>query len=126
MFRENGIFRDVFIINQEEKHINDFLFRTNKNVDGTYDLKIKIDGNFDDVDISCDLFTTKESNTIIKNLKVNISILIYNNIFYRCVYMWYLCGYLYVYLCVIFIGVFMCGIYRCLKIYTTYKKGAHP
>lgn len=71
MFRENGIFRDVFIINQEEKHINDFLFRTSKNVDGTYDLKIKIDGNFDDVDISCDLFTTKESNTIIKNLKVN-------------------------------------------------------
>ena len=34
-------------------------------------MKIKIDGNFDDVDISCDLFTTKESNTIIKNLKVN-------------------------------------------------------
>lgn len=71
MFRENGIFRDVYIINQEEKHINDFLFRTSKNADGTYDLKIKIDGNFDDVDISCDLFTTKESNTIIKNLKVN-------------------------------------------------------
>ena len=71
MFRENGIFRDVYIINQEEKHIDDFLFRTSKNADGTYDLKIKIDGNFDDVDISCDLFTTKESNTIIKNLKVN-------------------------------------------------------
>ncbi len=71
MFRENGIFRDVYIINQEENHIDDFLFRTSKNADGTYDLKIKIDGNFDDVDISCDLFTTKESNTIIKNLKVN-------------------------------------------------------
>lgn len=71
MFRENGIFRDVYIINQNEKHIDDFLFRTRKNADGTYDLKIKIDGNFDDVDISCDLFTTKESNTIIKNLKVN-------------------------------------------------------
>ncbi len=71
MFRENGIFRDVYIVNQEEKHINDFLFRTSKNADGTYNLKIKIDGNFDDVDISCDLFTTKESNTIIKNLKVN-------------------------------------------------------
>ncbi|MGN0499574.1 MAG: glycoside hydrolase family 2 TIM barrel-domain containing protein, partial [Ruminococcus sp.] len=71
MFRENGIFRDVYIINQDERHIDDFLFRTSKNADGTYDLKIKIDGNFDDVDISCDLFTTKESNTIIKNLKVN-------------------------------------------------------
>ena len=71
MFRENGIFRDVYIINQEENHIDDFLFRTSKNADGTYDLKIKIDGNFDDVDISCDLFTTKENNTIIKNLKVN-------------------------------------------------------
>ena len=71
MFRENGIFRDVYIINQEKRHIDDFLFRTSKNADGTYDLKIKIDGNFDDVDISCDLFTTKESNTIIKNLKVN-------------------------------------------------------
>ena len=71
MFRENGIFRDVYIINQEEKHIDDFLFRPSKNADGTYDLKIKIDGNFDDVDIYCDLFTTNESNTIIKNLKVN-------------------------------------------------------
>ncbi len=71
MFRENGIFRDVYIINQEKRHIDDFLFRTSKNADGTYDLEIKIDGNFDDVDISCDLFTTKESNTIIKNLKVN-------------------------------------------------------
>lgn len=71
MFRENGIFRDVYIINQEKKHIDDFLFRPSKNADGTYDLKIKIDGNFDDIDIYCDLFTTNESNTIIKNLKVN-------------------------------------------------------
>ena len=51
MFRENGIFRDVYIINQEKKHIDDFLFRPSKNADGTYDLKIKIDGNFDDIDI---------------------------------------------------------------------------
>lgn len=46
MFRENGIFRDVYLISQEDKYINDFLFRTSKNPDGTYDLKISVDGAF--------------------------------------------------------------------------------
>ncbi len=46
MFRENGIFRDVFIINQNENHVDDFLFRPSKNADGTYDLKISIEGKF--------------------------------------------------------------------------------
>lgn len=46
MFRENGIFRDVYMISQEEDYINDFLFRPSKNSDGTYNLKISVDGNF--------------------------------------------------------------------------------
>lgn len=46
MFRENGIFRDVFIISQNENRIDDFLLRPLKNSDGTYDLKIEIKGNF--------------------------------------------------------------------------------
>ncbi len=57
MFRENGIFRDVYIINQQESHIDDFLLRPEKNSDGTYDLKISVDGSFTDnstVEISCD------------------------------------------------------------------------
>ncbi|MGN0523197.1 MAG: glycoside hydrolase family 2 TIM barrel-domain containing protein [Eubacterium sp.] len=61
MFRENGIFRDVYIINQQESYINDFLMRSKKNTDGTYDLKISVDGSFSEtasVEISCDsLFT---------------------------------------------------------------------
>ncbi|MBP3697754.1 MAG: hypothetical protein J6J45_09465 [Clostridia bacterium] len=47
MFRENGIFRDVFIINQNKNHVDDILLRPSKNADGTYDLKIEIKGSFD-------------------------------------------------------------------------------
>ncbi|MGN0532781.1 MAG: glycoside hydrolase family 2 TIM barrel-domain containing protein [Eubacterium sp.] len=61
MFRENGIFRDVYIINQQESYINDFLFRTAKNSDGTYNLDITVSGAFAKgsvVEISADgLFT---------------------------------------------------------------------
>ena len=46
MFRENGIFRDVYIINQQESFINDFLLRPKKNADGTYNLDISVDGAF--------------------------------------------------------------------------------
>lgn len=46
MFRENGIFRDVYVVSRGENYINDFLFRPAKNADGTYDLQIKIDGHF--------------------------------------------------------------------------------
>ena len=46
MFRENGIFRDVYITIQEENYINDFLFKPEHNSDSTYNLKISIDGNF--------------------------------------------------------------------------------
>lgn len=48
MFRENGIFRDVYIISHAETHIDDFLFRPAKNEDGTYDLKISVEGKFSD------------------------------------------------------------------------------
>lgn len=48
MFRENGIFRDAYIISQTENRINDFLFRPQKNSDGTYNLKICIEGEFED------------------------------------------------------------------------------
>ncbi len=46
MFRENGIFRDCYIISQGKNHINDFFLRPLKNPDGTYDLKIFVSGNF--------------------------------------------------------------------------------
>ena len=62
MFRENGIFRDAYIIAQQENYINDFLFRPKKNADGTYNLMITVDGNFDDnssIEIKADgLFDT--------------------------------------------------------------------
>ena len=46
MFRENGIFRDVYITSYKESYISDFLFRSSKNKDGSYDLKISVDGEF--------------------------------------------------------------------------------
>lgn len=48
MFRENGIFRDVYITSQSASYISDFLFRSQKNADGTYDLHIRVDGLFQD------------------------------------------------------------------------------
>ncbi|MGN0532323.1 MAG: glycoside hydrolase family 2 TIM barrel-domain containing protein [Eubacterium sp.] len=75
MFRENGIFRDAYIINQQENHIDDFLFRPSKNPDGTYNLGIKLDGVLDGaaVSVSCDgLFDIEVKDTAdIQNLKVN-------------------------------------------------------
>ncbi|MGN1328919.1 MAG: glycoside hydrolase family 2 TIM barrel-domain containing protein [Eubacterium sp.] len=78
MFRENGIFRDVYIINQQESYINDFLFRPKKNTDGTYDLKITVDGNLSEnssVEISCDkLFNVslnENKQTVVSNLSVD-------------------------------------------------------
>ena len=46
MFRENGIFRDVFIISQKADRIYDILLRPSKNTDGSYNLKISIKGSF--------------------------------------------------------------------------------
>ncbi len=66
MFRENGIFRDVFIINQTENRVNDFLFRPKKNSDGTYDLKIKIDGDF-----ASDASVTVECSGLFNKTNVN-------------------------------------------------------
>ncbi|MGN0555311.1 MAG: glycoside hydrolase family 2 TIM barrel-domain containing protein, partial [Candidatus Fimenecus sp.] len=48
MFRENGIFRDVYITSQGASYISDFLFRPQKNTDGTYDLHISVEGVFAD------------------------------------------------------------------------------
>lgn len=77
MFRENGIFRDVYITILEENYINDFLLRPKYNCDGTYDLKICISGNFSydtKIEVSAyDLFdTVLEGNfeTEIKSLSV--------------------------------------------------------
>lgn len=56
MFRENGIFRDVYIVNSPECHLNDFLFRSHENNDGSFNLKIKLEGNFSEnttVEITC-------------------------------------------------------------------------
>lgn len=46
MFRENGIFRDVFIVSSGENAVSDFCFRPKKNKDGTYDLQIRVSGTF--------------------------------------------------------------------------------
>ncbi|MDD6276732.1 MAG: glycoside hydrolase family 2 TIM barrel-domain containing protein [Clostridia bacterium] len=82
MFRENGIFRDVYVVSREENYINDFLFRPSKNSDGTYDLKISIDGKFSEnceVGISAKgrdgevlfeaVLSYPETETVIKNIK---------------------------------------------------------
>lgn len=47
MFRENGIFRDVFITEFANSYINDFTLRSSKNSDGTYNLDIDVDGCFE-------------------------------------------------------------------------------
>ncbi len=47
MFRENGIFRDVYILEAEKNHITDFCLRPVKNPDGTYNVNISVDGCFD-------------------------------------------------------------------------------
>lgn len=47
MFRENGIFRDVYITEYENSFINDFLLRSSKNSDGTYNLNISVEGEFE-------------------------------------------------------------------------------
>ncbi len=73
MFRENGIFRDVLIINQAENHVDDYMFRANKNEDGTYNLTVKLTGSLDGakVKITSELFEIdyKEEITL-ENLKV--------------------------------------------------------
>lgn len=77
MFRENGIFRDVYIINQQESYINDFVLRPKKNADGTYNLKISVDGNLSEnssVEISCknlfDVTLDSSLQTVINSLDV--------------------------------------------------------
>ena len=46
MFRENGIFRDVYITSFKGNYINDLHIRTVKNIDSTYDLHVSVDGIF--------------------------------------------------------------------------------
>lgn len=77
MFRENGIFRDCYIISQEENYINDFLFRPSKNANSTYNLDIEISGEFSEntsIEIIADgLFKTElsaKTKTKIENLSV--------------------------------------------------------
>ena len=48
MFRENGIFRNVYIIETETNYINDFCIRPERNIDGTYNVNISVDGSFDE------------------------------------------------------------------------------
>lgn len=43
MYRENGIFRDVYLTAEGESYIEDIRVKTAKNTDGTYSLKISID-----------------------------------------------------------------------------------
>ncbi len=46
MFRENGIFRDVYIVETQKNYINDFCIRPERNIDGTYNVHISVDGCF--------------------------------------------------------------------------------
>lgn len=46
MFRENGIFRDVYILSHAKSRLSDFLLRPQKNSDGTYRLRIAVEGVF--------------------------------------------------------------------------------
>ena len=78
MFRENGIFRDAYIISQGKSYINDFLFRPSKNADGTYNLKICAEGNFSEeasLEISAQgLFSTVlkgDMKALIQSLEVD-------------------------------------------------------
>lgn len=48
MFRENGIFRDVYVTAYEDEYISDFLFRSAKNSSEKYDLDITVDGLIND------------------------------------------------------------------------------
>lgn len=62
MFRENGIFRDVFVTEFEKSYLSDFTLRSHFNADGTYDLDISVDGEFEDgctisVKSSCGTFS---------------------------------------------------------------------
>lgn len=76
MFRENGIFRDVFIISQIKNRIDDFLLRPKKNADGTYNLLIEIKGSFSEetkVTAECEcLFgkTAISGKAVMKSLSV--------------------------------------------------------
>lgn len=48
MFRENGIFRDVFITEFESSYINDFTLRSSKNSDGSYNFDAAVSGEFEE------------------------------------------------------------------------------
>lgn len=66
MFRENGIFRDVYLITQEENYINDFLFRPSKNSDGTYNFSISVSGKFSD-DCRVEVYSQGLFNCVLEN-----------------------------------------------------------
>lgn len=79
MFRENGIFRDVYIISQGDSYIQDFLFRPSKNTDGSYNLRLSVSGVFEkDAGVSITamgqdgavLFEADGPQAELKNLKV--------------------------------------------------------
>ncbi len=45
---KTAFLRDVYIIETKKNHISDFLYQTLKrNIDGTYNVNISVDGNFD-------------------------------------------------------------------------------
>lgn len=83
MFRENGIFRDVFIVSRNDSYIEDYCLRTRKNADGTYSLSASVSGVFSQdcrVNITARskdgglLFTAAllpSTKTVIENLSVD-------------------------------------------------------
>lgn len=80
MFRENGIFRDVYIISHANSYLTDFLFRPSKNIDGTYDLNVSVLGEFsnnsvvkikaENEDVLFEVELSDEKCTKISSLKV--------------------------------------------------------
>lgn len=77
MFRENGIFRDCYILSHADVSLSDISLRPAKNADGTYDLKITVDGKFNaDTKLNVkaeglfDVTLLPETETVVKSLSV--------------------------------------------------------
>ena len=81
MFRENGIFRDVYLVSRAKSHLEDFLLRPNKNADGSYNLTIAVEAACEDGEtvhvkasakdeILFDVDLPQDGRTVLSNLAV--------------------------------------------------------
>lgn len=68
MFRENGIFRDVFIIKENRTYIRDFQLKTGYNSDGTYSLKADFDTVNPTDETSISIKITRDNEVLIDDV----------------------------------------------------------